>query len=74
MSELTDSEKYLLRELRYKPEWSSLLEKLKLSPPKPYRPSGNDTDDHKFHNWVYDSGRYHANREILSVLQGVKDE
>ena len=62
MSQLTDSERAFLRELKADARWNAILTKLARSTPPEYQPGAS------FEDWVYNSGLYRGNIELIHIL------
>lgn len=69
MAEFTEHEKALLQQLNSDDRWGSILDKLRRLTRSEYKPSGSETEDAKFHRWIYESGRNRENAELISILK-----
>ena len=62
MNTLTNEEKAFLREMQTDARWKSILHKLARPGPPEYAPGAS------FEDWVYNSGLYRGNIELIKVL------
>lgn len=67
MSDLSDPQKALLRELKADSRWQGIIDYIRSEPDLRYKPDEDD-EQKKLHRWLYESGRARENADILYIL------
>lgn len=62
MTELSKQERGLLLELQADARWASILKKLRMDYPAPWKPGAD------YETWIFESGKYRANAQVISIL------